>query len=129
MLFRFNQDCDEYEVLLGKRSIRRGYGKWAIPGGGKESFDSDFYACACRELREETGVEISDLKAENLAEVCTDIPYFHWRTFIVLTSGDFPAFKPREFSELRWFPISQMGQIDLWINLKRELKVFDRICK
>ena len=45
MLFRYNTRYRRFEVLLGKRSVPRGYGKWAIPGGGVESYDVDFAAC------------------------------------------------------------------------------------
>ena len=64
LLFRYNKEKETFEVLLGKRSIRQGYGKWAIPGGGLERKDGDFNyrACAYRELWEETGLDITILQ-------------------------------------------------------------------
>ena len=50
LLFRYNGESAGYEALLGKRSVRQGYGKWAIPGGGRERFDVDFREAAYREL-------------------------------------------------------------------------------
>ena len=61
MLFKYNTQAGQFEVLLGKRSIPRGYGKWAIPGGGMEECDADYENCAFREFREETGVDIKNL--------------------------------------------------------------------
>ena len=58
LLFRYNRNDGRFEVLLGKRSIRHGYGKWSIPGGGMEKCDSGYAACAYRELREETGLHL-----------------------------------------------------------------------
>ena len=127
LLFRYNRNDGRFEVLLGKRSIRHGYGKWAIPGGGMEKIDSGFAACAYRELREETGIDINGLKARDLSEIKTDIPFFHWRTYLVMTWGDFTEFRIREFSELRWIPVSDIGKYDLWISLNREIRAFRKI--
>ena len=127
LLFRFNREDGEYEVLLGKRSIRQGYGKWAIPGGGLERYDSDYRACAYRELREETGIRLESLQHKNLDEIRTDIPFFHWRTFLVLIDEANLELRPREFSELRWVSLPEIKNMDLWINLNRELRAFCRI--
>ena len=129
MLFRYNTRFRRFEVLLGKRSVPRGYGKWAIPGGGIENCDADFSACAFREFREETGVDIKNLMTQELAIKRIDVPFFHWRTYMILTWGYCPDFKPSEFSELRWFPVSTASKQDLWISISRELKAFNRLVK
>ena len=127
LLFRQNKDTGEYEMLLGKRSIRQGYGKWAIPGGGMERHDTDYKACAFRELWEETGIDINLIPMKYLDEKKTDIPFFHWRTYLSLTLGGFPQVRIREFSELRWIPVSELGSYDLWISLNREIRAFNRL--
>ena len=48
----------EGRVLLQKRSDT---GEWCIPGGGMEPIET-FKETAIREVREEVGIEISDLK-------------------------------------------------------------------
>ena len=126
LLFKYNKETAEYEALLGKRSIRQGYGKWAIPGGGRERFDADFREVAYRELWEETGIDISLLQTRDVGEVKTEIPFFHWRTFLVLLLEDAPALRPREFSELKWVPVAQIGKLDLWISLSREIRAFNK---
>jgi len=126
LLFRYNKESAEYEALLGKRSIRQGYGKWAIPGGGHERYDADFREVAYRELREETGIDIKRLQTEELEEIKTELLFFHWRTFLVLLLEDAPHVRPREFSELRWVPVSEIEKLDLWISLGRELRAFSR---
>ena len=129
LLFRYNKETAEYEALLGKRSIRQGYGKWAIPGGGRERYDADFRETAYRELWEETGIDIKRLQKEELDEIKTDLPFFRWRTFLVLLLEDATYVRPREFSELRWVPVSEIRRIDLWISLGRELRAFNRAIK
>lgn len=126
LLFRQSKDTGEYEVLLGKRSIRHGYGKWAIPGGGMERYDVDYKACAFRELWEETGIDINLIQTKYLDEIKTDIPFFHWRTYLILTWGTFPQFRIREFTELRWIRLSDLDKYDLWISLKKEIYSFKK---
>lgn len=129
MLFRYNTRFRRFEVLLGKRSIPRGYGKWAIPGGGMENYDADYADCAFREFREETGIDIKNLMTQKLAVKRIDVPFYHWRTYMVLTWGYIPDFKPCEFSELRWFPILTVSKQDLWFSINHELKAFNNLVK
>ena len=129
LFFRYNKET--FEILLGKRSIRQGYGRWAIPGGGLERKDGDYNyrACAFRELWEETGIDIRTIKTQDIAQTRIDLPFFHWRTFLVMARGPFSDFRIREFSELRWIPISELGNYDLWISLNREIRTFTRLSR
>lgn len=129
MLFRYNTQVGQFEVLLGKRSVPRGYGKWSIPGGGMEECDAGYENCAFREFREETGVDIKNLLTRKLAVRRIDVPFFHWRTHMFLTWGYYPEFSPSEFSELQWVPVSNVCKLNLWINLNRELRAFTKLVK
>lgn len=130
MLFRYNKHHERFEVLLGKRAVRNGYGQWAILGGKMDSRDKDYFDCALREFREETGVDLHGVEFQNLAVRKTDIPGFHWRTFLIITWGSFPEFQKNwENSELRWFPVSTVSKQDLWISLKHELRAFRRLVR
>lgn len=129
MLFRYNTQAGQFEVLLGKRSVPRGYGKWSIPGGGMEECDAGYENCAFREFREETGVDIKNLLTRKLAVRRIDVPFFHWRTHMFLTWGYCPQFSPSEFSELQWVPVSNVCKLNLWINLNRELWAFAKLVK
>ena len=129
MLFRYDIHFSRFEVLLGKRSIPKGYGKWAIPGGGMENCDVDYSDCAFREFHEETGIDIKNLMTQKLAVKRIDVPFYHWRTYMVLTWGYCPDFKSSEFSELRWFPIATVSRQDLWISINHELRAFNNLVK
>ena len=50
------------KVLLGKRKGSHGEGEYAFPGGHLEYMES-FEDCAKREVREECGVEIENLRS------------------------------------------------------------------
>ncbi len=125
MLFRYNTRLKRFEVLLGKRALRKGFGQWSIIGGGMESGDSGYEACAFREFCEETGVDLKRLFSKKIAVRHIDAPFFHWRTYMVLSWGYFPDFRPdRENSEFGWFPIQTVHRQNLWISLNGELRAF-----
>jgi len=49
------------KILIGKRKGSHGEGKWAWPGGHLEYMES-FENCAKREVMEETGIEIENIR-------------------------------------------------------------------
>jgi 8-oxo-dGTP diphosphatase len=51
----------EGRVLLGKRKNAHGSGTWAFPGGHLE-FNESIKECARREVAEETGIQIKNLR-------------------------------------------------------------------
>jgi len=51
----------EGRVLLGKRKNAHGSGTWAFPGGHLE-FNESIKECARREVSEETGIRIKNLR-------------------------------------------------------------------
>lgn len=115
-----------YEVFLGKRKYNPGRGKWSIPGGGKETYDKDYRACAERELWEETGIDLNQIDHMDCEEFRISIPYFHWSTFIVMTKGCFPIPRPREFYELDWIRLEDIKEYPHVEILAMEIKKLKR---
>ncbi|GKZ30584.1 hypothetical protein AbraIFM66950_009661 [Aspergillus brasiliensis] len=49
------------QIVLGQRKSSHGAGTWALPGGHLE-FNESFESCAAREVLEETGLEVRDIR-------------------------------------------------------------------
>ncbi len=118
-----------YEILLGKRSVLKDYGKWSIPGGAKERYDSTFEGAAKREFYEETGVRISDISCCKLDGLTINFPFFKWETYFYITKEKNLSFNPREFSELKWVNIKNLKNYELCFGVKQEVKHFERLLK
>lgn len=56
------------KILLGKRKGSHGAGEYAIPGGHLE-FEESFEECIKREVKEETDLEIKNIKFLSLANI------------------------------------------------------------
>src|SRR4051794_17047422 len=56
------------QLLLGRRGKEPFYGKWVIPGGGVNLFET-FFDTASREFREETGLQICVTRVVHIAQI------------------------------------------------------------
>lgn len=90
-------------ILLGKRRGSHGEGTWCLPGGHLEFGDS-FEECASKEVREETGLDIS---GSRLISVGNDIMYGkHYVTLGMLVqgfSGEVKLMEPEKCEQWEWF--------------------------
>jgi len=64
------------KLLLGSRGKDPDYGMLVIPGGGVDFFES-FYDTARREIREETGVEIKNIRQFRTFEIINPVNKQH----------------------------------------------------
>jgi 8-oxo-dGTP diphosphatase len=97
------------QVLLTHRKGSHGAGTWAPPGGHLDMGES-FEDCAIREVREETGVTISEPR---FLAVTNDIFVDEGRHYATIwleaqvesgiEAGEARINSPREMSELGWF--------------------------
>lgn len=62
----FQEQDNEYAILLGKRIINPDKGKWSIPGGRFEQTDNSLFETAIRELREETGINLTNTEKDSV---------------------------------------------------------------
>jgi 8-oxo-dGTP diphosphatase len=94
----------EGKLLLGKRLGSYGTGTWGAPGGKLEMWESP-EECAVREVKEETGMEVQNLR---FVGVVDDQDKEHGTHYITISyvadwkEGE-PAPEPGGFEEWRWF--------------------------
>jgi 8-oxo-dGTP diphosphatase len=123
------------KFLMGKRLGSHGEGTWSVPGGHLE-FGESFADTAAREVLEETGVCIKDIR---FGAVTND--YFkdeekHYVTLWMLSeydTGDVSILEPDKFIEQGWFdfdtlpeplflPWKQLFNSEFFKNIRTVLK-------
>jgi len=93
------------KVLLGKRKNAHGKGTWCFPGGHLE-FNEEIEDCAKREVLEETGIQIKNIK---LAAFTNDIfkeEGKHYVTLFVVSEydcGEVKVMEPEKCEKWDWF--------------------------
>ena len=96
----------EGRVLLGQRKNAHGSGTWAFPGGHLE-FNESIKACARREVFEETGIQIKNLRyGPYTNDIFTDEEK-HYVTLFIISDYDsgFPvAREPHKCDKWAWIP-------------------------
>ena len=92
-------------VLLGKRKGAHGAGSWSFPGGHLE-FGETVEACARREVLEETGIEIENIKMASFTNDIFPEEKKHYLTVYVAadySAGDVKVMEPEKCEEWGWF--------------------------
>jgi 8-oxo-dGTP pyrophosphatase MutT (NUDIX family) len=101
------------EVYLNKRPAHFRYypGAFVFPGGRLDETDADLQAAACREVKEEIGVEIDSNKLVLLREVYTNAkagPVYHMHTFAYVVAGELQTeLNFEEIDEEIWISASE----------------------
>ena len=116
-----NKNIFDYNdiILLIKRKNSPGKDCWALPGGFKNN-DETFYECAIRELYEETGLQVNNIKGvEYVVQNMFDSPlrnaggilrntncvmfetYINFENDVKLKAAD-------DAAELRWFTVNDI---------------------
>lgn len=108
---------DDNKVLLGHRSRdKKDTGGifeidcWTLPGGKQKYFET-FFECAKREVKEETNLEIGELKLFGAAD---DIqPDRHYITLHIIAkkhSGELKVMEPTKEDRWEWFDLDKLPQ-------------------
>lgn len=101
-----NQDG---HVLLGKRKGAHGEGEYAFPGG-KVDHGETFEACARREVYEETGIEITNIRFQLVA----NMRHYHPEHFTHInmradhSAGEPTVCEPEKCEHWGWYSVNDL---------------------
>ena len=97
------------KVLLGKRKNPHGEGEYAFPGGHLEHLES-FEECARRETKEESGMEIENIRFQLVANVTAYQPkhYVHIGMTADWKSGEPKVLEPEKCDGWDWYSLNAL---------------------
>jgi len=81
--------------------------------GGHVEPGEDVYSAALREIREETGLEVSDLRLRGVVNVCTDPRGVGVLLFIFTARAPNSEVRPSAEGTPEWVPPDRIGELDL----------------
>ena len=101
-------------VLLQKKSRGFGVGKWNAPGGKKE-LNETIEQSTIREIKEETDLNISNLKNIGYHEFVWEEKE-EWSTRCYIFKTNTYRGKPKDMGEgkLKWFPVNKIPLDEMW---------------
>ena len=102
----------DFKVLLGKRMNSHGSGTWQFPGGHLE-FGEAIEDCAKRELFEETGLTIRNIRSGPYTNDIFKTEQTHYITLFVIAdydSGVLTVKEPKKCEKWEWFNWSQLPE-------------------
>lgn len=99
------------EVLLAKRKNAHGAGQYAFPGGHLEYLES-FESCALREIAEECGVKVKNLRFQYLAniKVYADTHYTHIGLLADWHEGEPQLLEPHKAENWGWYALESLPE-------------------
>lgn len=98
------------KVLMGKRKNSHGEGSWSFPGGHLELNES-IEDCAEREVMEETGIRIKNLRMGPFTNDIFEKEEKHYVTLFVVSehdSGENRLMEPHKCEGWEWFEWSNL---------------------
>jgi len=100
------------KFLMGKRSAPHGRGTWAVPGGHVE-FGESFEDTAKREVKEETGLEITNVRFGAVTSDFFESTDKHYITIWMLSdyiSGKPVVKEPEKYVDQKWVSFGKLPE-------------------
>jgi 8-oxo-dGTP diphosphatase len=113
----------EGKVLLGKRKNAHGDGSWSLPGGHLE-YGETIEECALREVDEEVGVKIKNLRLGPYTNDIFPNEQKHYITLYVISdylSGQVEIKEPDKCERWEWFEWNNLPE-PLFIPMQNLIK-------
>lgn len=110
------------KVLLGKKNTRS-QGSWCFPGGHLE-FKEEPKACAIREVKEEAGISIKNIRLGSYTNDIFEKEGKHYVTLFMISeyaSGEVSVMEPENFEKWEWFEWSKLPK-PLFMPIQNLLK-------
>jgi 8-oxo-dGTP diphosphatase len=111
------------KILLGFRKT----GGWCFPGGHLEMGET-LAACAIRETREETGIEVDAVSFADVTEEITPDGHFvtvHFLAAMLTINVQPQLMEPERFLEWRWFRTNDLpGDPDLFLPTRHFIRKY-----
>jgi len=111
------------KVLFGKRKNAHGQGSWCFPGGHLE-LNENIEDCAKREVLEETGLSIKNLRFGPYTNDIFEKEGKHYATLFVIAdydSGELKLMEPEKCEKWDWFKWEELPQ-PLFLSVQNLLK-------
>lgn len=99
------------KILLGKRKNAHGEGSYAFPGGHFEYMET-FEECATREVMEECGIEIQNIKFQLVGNIRTFKPKHYVQVSFTADwkSGEVKILEPDKCEGWDWYDLDNLPQ-------------------
>lgn len=111
------------KILLGKRKNAHGEGAWCYPGGHLEHGES-WEQCARREVMEETGIKIKNLRFGTATNDIFKKEKKHYITICMIAdyaSGKVKVMEPEKCERWKWFKWGKLPRL-LFLPTINQLK-------
>lgn len=93
------------KILLGKRKNAHGEGSWCYPGGHLE-FGESWEECSRREVWEEVGIQIKNIRFGTITNDIFENEHKHYITISMISdyeSGEVKLMEPDKCDKWEWF--------------------------
>ena len=108
------------ELLMVQRDTDPGKGLWSVPGGRLEAGEY-LSAAVAREVKEETGLDISVGELLGILEVVGD-PHYVILDFVATTADEAEPRAGDDVADVRWVPLDEVSKLECTPRLRETLR-------